>query len=144
MNPENESAYCQSLINTPCYFFNTAPPLAPRLYFKEKTLFEMLVWGSVACPYTAPQDTVFPSDGQLGRWTMNYDKDKIRQIRNVSVYVPEPTCMKRVREDMIGLLPDMLMRYEDFGTGKFTVWMLTSDVIQRDSDNNLRLGVLPG
>jgi hypothetical protein len=122
-----------------CYFFNETPPAEPRLYFKQSILWDMLVYGQLAAPYTPPQFTVFPSDGQVGRWTMHYSKDKLMAMREASKLTP----FTRLKQDMIDLLPGMLIRYVDLETSKFTVWQLTEHVIRRDNSNDLRLGVWP-
>lgn len=113
------------------YSFNTAPPIEPRLYFPDKRLLDLAIWGSLACPYSPPQYTVFPSDGQAGRWTLHFD-------------VIEPlTDIFKWKQLLLAQLSGMRMRYEDFGTGRKWTWVLTDEVLERDNDNNLRLGHWP-
>jgi hypothetical protein len=121
-----------------CYFFNEAPPENPRLYFKQSHLWQMLLYGSLAAPYTPPQHTIFPGDGQVGRWTLKYGEEKVEALHEIA---KAPFGM--VKEKLLDILPEMLMRYEDFATDKSTVWRLTDDVVMREHDNHLRLGVWP-
>jgi hypothetical protein len=121
-----------------CYFFNEPPPADPKLYFKQKTLWELMVYGTLSCP-KRPQYTVFPADGQIGRWTMHYDNQKLATMREIARHTP----FTRIRDELIDLLPGMHMRYHDFDTNTTTVWTLTDDVIMREHDNHLRLGVWP-
>lgn len=118
-------------IKTPVYSFNSAPPAVPRLYFRESTLLrDMLIWGTVACPYSPPQYTVFPGNGQVGRWTLHFDV--LNPLTDISEW-----------RTMAQQLPGMRMRYEDFETGQRWVWVLTDEILKRDNDNDLRLGRWP-
>lgn len=122
-----------------CYFFTTAPPLEPRLYFKQHYLWDMLLYGSLGAPYTSPQYTVFPGNGHVGRWTLHYDKESMDAVHEISARGTYAT----LKQDLLDLLPGMRMRYIDFGTEKTTIWKLTDDVVLRDNNNHLRLGVWP-
>jgi hypothetical protein len=120
----------RNAIRTPVYSFSAAPPIEPRLYFPESKLINMAIWGTFACPYSPPQHTVFPSDGQIGRWTLHFDD--VDPLTDVSPW-----------KLLAQLLPGMRMRYQDFETGNTWIWVLTDQIIKRDNNNDLRLGRWP-
>lgn len=126
------------MITTPAYFFNAVPPAVSRVYFSQPTVYEMLLFGGLVCPYGPPQRTVFPGGDQVGRWTLHYDDEKTKTLRDIAT---GPYASLHPR--LIATLPGMLLRYEDFAAGETLVWRLTDDVLLRDNANNLQLGVWP-
>jgi hypothetical protein len=111
------------------YMFRNAPPAEPKLYFPETKLLEMATWGHMACPYRPPQYTIYPGDGQVGRWTLHFDH-------------PDPlTDTSPWKFSIDDMLPGMRMHYEDFETGQRWVWVLTSQRLY--GEPNWRLGMWP-
>jgi hypothetical protein len=113
----------------PLYRFDEPPPRQHAIFFDGSKLFQMAMYGGCACPYTPPQWTIFPSDGQVGRWTLHFD---------VVDPLTDDSPWKFTVEDM---LPGMRMRYEDFDTGRRWIWVLTDKTITGDVE--YRLGVWP-
>ncbi len=115
--------------SAPLYLFNDAPPPQPQLYFAEARLVYMACYGTLACPYTPPQYTVFPSPGQVGRWTLHVD------------YV-DPLTDTSDWKLLADQLPGTRMRYTDFETGQSWVWVLTDQMVHTAAPA-FRLGVWP-
>jgi hypothetical protein len=82
------------------------PPLHPRLWFPERELVDMLIWG---------QYTVFGAFGafldpsqwpsSMGRWTMNTQDRSSHHDETI--------------------LSGLRLRYEDWDTNRVSVWQMT-------------------
>jgi hypothetical protein len=117
------------------YNFNREPPVCPRLYLTERHVVELAMYGFLACPYTPPLWTVFPSDGQLGWWKLRFD-DTPRGLHGL---VDNPDWRKLLSEQLAG----MHIIYQNFDTKRSWIWVLTDQVLCRDNDNDLRYAVWP-
>ena len=115
------------------YDFDDAPPKTPALHFNGKQLRGLAMYGSCSCPYAPPQFTVFPSDGQVGRWTLHFDVGDALRL---------PDDPKQWWDILERTFPGMRMRYEDFETGHRWIWVLTDRMVH-NKDTDYWLGVWP-
>lgn len=128
-------------MGVPVCSFNSPPPASPQLYLTQKHLIQLGFYGTLACPYTPPAQTVYPSAGQLGWWQMRIDGGARRR--------PNPHIVPDIEDSnawtrfIAARLAGMRVTYEDFGTGDLWLWVLTDRVLHRDNDNDLRLAVWP-
>lgn len=121
----------------PQYDFMRVPPIKPKLFFTERHLIQLALYGTVGCPFTPVSETVYPSAGQLGRWTLHFDVVDLEHL------FANGSPWKLLAQE----LPGMRVRYHGNiydETDKTWLWVLTDQVIHRHGhDHDLRLGVWP-
>lgn len=123
------------------YHFVGAPELRPRLWFLERELHLLGLFGSYS---VGPRDWFLQRE-MLGTWTINQDELRAQ-------LGPNGKAGHLIGEDLEGLLkqamPGLAIRWEDTRTGVAAVWRLTTTRISyvhtfgRD-DDVWRLGLWP-
>ena len=117
----------------PVHNFTTPPPKVPRLYFGERKLGNLAIWGGFALvnPGSVLVDQ-WPKC-YVGSWRIHFD-------------IIDPFSEEAAKEPwklLAQMLPGMRVSYEDFATEEQMIWVLTDDIVRRDNNNDLRLGVWP-
>jgi hypothetical protein len=110
------------------YPFTSAPPHQPRLWFLERQLYGLIIYG---------QYTVARNERMVGRWTVNVPRDwEVIEWSSDNPY-------EVVRMAMEGIH----LRWQDFDTEKVIVWRLTGLTIPQQYDraevDTWRLGLWP-
>lgn len=115
--------------------FGYAPPAYPRLWFTDKHLIELAMWG---------QRTVFCGDGDVGQWTVIDAPEDVEKAQYARERIAAlPFDLQKLIPERIGpnsgsiTFPKMHIAYEQFGGDKL-VWRLTSTVAA-----GMRLGIWP-